>query len=179
MRNFIYVFLIVAAYFGFKEVRKYRTATQPSATEQSKIVSESLKAGGAQLSSAGIPTNCVGKEICITVFVAPWCPACHYSEPTFHAFQKYLPKNRPDIGFGVVIGASTAEENEKKKSELAPVESYADNTNQIMKLRQINAFPTWVITNAEGKEIHRQGGGIQVTQEAQVAQALAAIMGKN
>ena len=70
----------------------------------------------------GIPNNCMGKKYCITVFVAPWCPACKASEATFRMLNDYIRKNRSEIGFGLVMGAGSAEQNLTEKEVLAPLE---------------------------------------------------------
>lgn len=173
MQKLIYLILAVVGFFAFNEFREKKNLK-----EQSKIVAASLASGAAGLESAGIPKNCVGKKYCVTVFVAPWCPACHHSEPTFRSLHTYLPTNRPDVGFGVVIGAASKEENASKQKELSPIETYADDSNSIMKLRQIKSFPTWVTTDATGTELHRQGGGYRVTQESQLPEVLKIVMGQ-
>jgi len=167
------LFIILVIYCVLIEGKKWSRHR-----EQNQVVTQALVDGGAQLASVGIPANCVGKKFCITVFIAPWCPVCHSCEPTFRGLYKYLPKNRPDVGFGLVIGSDRPEKNAKKQKELEPIESYTDDSGSIMNTRHISAFPTWVVTSDSGEELSRQTGGLVVNAESQIPQALDVILGR-
>jgi thiol-disulfide isomerase/thioredoxin len=125
----------------------------------------------------GMPASCDGKKYCITVFIAPWCGACRMSEPSFHALHKYLPTNRSDVGFGLIIGGASAAQNSQKQSELAPISSRKDDSGNIMSAKKIKAFPTWIATDENGKEIFRRAGGIQISGDAQISQTLSMMLG--
>lgn len=146
---------------------------------QARLVQKAVASGSRDLASVGVPTNCAGKKFCITVFIAPWCGVCRNSEPTFKIFNQYLSEKRSDIGFGLVIGAATAEQHLQKQKDLAPIESYLDDSGSLMKLRQIRAFPTWVATNQTGKEIFRQAGGMNLSSDSQMPEALEMLLGKS
>src|SRR4051794_35168419 len=98
--------------------------------DQSKLLAAALKSGA--IAEYGIPKNCLGKKYCVTAFIAPWCGVCNSTVPTFKALHNSLPKLRPDVGFGLVIGADSSAENLKKKKELSDIESYTDDTGDIM-----------------------------------------------
>lgn len=117
----------------------------------------------------GIPITCKDKSKCITVYIAPWCGVCRNSEPTFWALQKYLEKNHPELGFGVVIGADSAENHAKKKSDLLGLAPIVDDSGEIIKFQRINSFPTWIITDEKGKEIFREAGGFAMTTDEQLS----------
>ena len=154
---------MVLAIVGFlreaKKTQKNRELTQK--------FKESVAAGADGMAMLGIPKSCSGKKYCVTVYIAPWCGVCKSSEPTFQAFNKYIQANRADMGFGLVIGAASADENLKKQTELAPLDSYTDDNGKLMKLREIRSFPTWVTTGPTGNEIYRVAGGLQVTSDAE------------
>ncbi len=120
----------------------------------------------------GIPNNCMGKKYCITVFVAPWCPACKSSEATFRMLNEYISQNRAEIGFGLVMGAGTAEQNEAEKTVLAPLEVTLDNSGEIFRNRGIKAFPTWIVNDKSGHEKFNKAGGLNVTDISQIPQLL-------
>ncbi len=118
----------------------------------------------------GIPTACTNKSYCVVTYVAPWCGVCKSNEPTFQALQKFLSTNRTDVGFGLVIGGASSEENLKMKKDLSGVESYTDDNGKLLKMRDIRVFPTWVVLDSKGNEINRQPGGFVVTEEAGLRQ---------
>lgn len=144
------------AYQKYQNFKQTKMLVQVQGTPQAKF-------------QLGVPENCNSKKYCITVYVAPWCPACKATQSAFFAIQKYIPEHRKDVGFGVVVGAASKGENEAEVNELKPVEAYADNSGQIMKNRNIKSFPTWIINDQSGQEIFRQPGGFQITDEGQVA----------
>jgi thiol-disulfide isomerase/thioredoxin len=163
MRNWRSFFLVAVvmgvAVAGFDRIQTYK---------QSKMIKAAMSSGEAVKNSLGILQNCNAKKYCITVYVAPWCPACKASQATFQALHKYLPSHRPEVGFGVIIGAGKAIENEEEQKVLSPIESFADNNGAILKSRKIDVFPTWIINDQNGKEIFRQAGGFQISDENQV-----------
>lgn len=111
---------------------------------------------------------CEGKAQCITVYVAPWCPACKMSEPTFRMFHSYLGKNHPDIGFKIIIGGGKPSQNAEHQIALRPMATLTDDSGEIMQNLKVSGFPTWIVTDSSGKELFRNAGGLQLSQEEQV-----------
>src|SRR5256885_1198106 len=89
---------------------------------------------------SGVPENCKNKAKCLTVFVAPWCPVCTASQPSFFLLHQYIAEKRPEVGFGIVIGSDRPAAKTAKKAELKPIESIIDEDGSIMKNRQIHSF---------------------------------------
>lgn len=141
--------------------------------EQSQIVVSALTAGGPALEKAGVPQSCVGKKFCITAFIAPWCGVCNQTIPAFRSIKEFVSKSRPDVGFGLVIGAGEPAENESKRKELADIDSYIDQSGGIMDKRNIRAFPTWIVVNDSGKEIFRKPAGVTLPDENAVRAFIA------
>ncbi len=121
----------------------------------------------------GIPMNCMGKKYCITVFVAPWCPACKASEATFRMLNDYIQKNRSEVGFGLVMGAGTPVQNKAEKDLLVPLEVTLDDSGEIFKNRRITAYPTWIVTDKTGRETFNRAGGLSVNDITQIPQLLS------
>lgn len=161
MKSILYIIMVLAVLGFVHETRKRQKEKHITA-----LYLKSIKAGPEGLARLGIAKNCLGKKYCVTVYVAPWCEVCKSSEPTFHALSKYLAKNRPDVGFGLVIGAASADQNLKKQQELAPLEAYTDNKGKLMKLRDVTEYPTWITTDEFGKEINRITGALNVANES-------------
>lgn len=125
----------------------------------------------------GVPTSCSGKKYCITVFVAPWCGACQSAKGTFKMLNEYIPKNRQDIGFGMVVGAAGAGENLYEKQQLAPIEVAVDDSGQIFRNRKIDSFPTWIVQDITGKEIAKKAGAPVINDQGQLPLLLTQFLG--
>ncbi len=111
---------------------------------------------------------CEGKSQCITVYVAPWCPACKMSEPTFQMFHSYLGKNHPDIGFKIIIGGGKPAQNAEHQIALRPIAALTNDSGEIMQNLKVSAYPTWIVTDSSGNELFRNAGGLQLSKEEQV-----------
>ncbi|MGZ3724166.1 MAG: TlpA family protein disulfide reductase [Pseudobdellovibrio sp.] len=155
--NWRFLFLILFAAGALYEGRAYLK------TQRQNRLMQNAKAGSATGTELGVPLSCKDKKYCITVFVAPWCPVCKSSQGTFKMLADYLPQNRPDIGFGVVIGDGTPEQNKSEKEVMTPLEVQIDDNGSVLKARGVSSFPTWVVNDQNGKEIFRRAGGIQLS----------------
>lgn len=142
------------------------------AKRQSRSVQAEIPRTPIAKSEAAKPSSCVGKKLCITVYVAPWCGACRISQPTFKALNAYLPKHRDDVGFSVVVGGASPNEHLAEQKKLNPVESVADDAGVILKSRGIKAFPTWIVHDSSGKEVVRKSGGMTLSEDAQIQMLL-------
>jgi len=49
------------------------------------------------------PNECHDKDLCVTVFLAPWCPACKTAYGTLNELDALL-RDQPRIGMQVVVG---------------------------------------------------------------------------
>lgn len=147
--------------------------------KERKLAANMAKVQNTALASVqyGVPANCSGKKYCITVFVAPWCPACQASKGTFKMLHEYLPKNRLDVGFGIVVGAGSRSENNYEKQQLAPIEVSVDESGQIFDNRRIKSFPTWIVNDANGKEISKKAGTPVINDQAQLPLLLEQFLG--
>ncbi len=125
---------------------------------------------------SGIPKNCEGKKYCITVFVAPWCPYCKQTEPVFKMLNSYLLSSRPDVGFGIVVGQGTAEQNLAGSELLKPIETTLDNSGLIFKERSVVAFPNWIVYNSEGQIVINKTGSL-VLIESQMPALVTQFLG--
>lgn len=173
MLRFKYLIVVILVLFAAKQWKNSVDAKQ-----RFEIVSEALAGGQDAMLKTGIPTNCHGKMYCLTVFVAPWCPACNRAQASFPMIQKYLEQNRKDIGFGIVVGADTKEQIEQKRSEMKQLETISDESKEIFRSRNISSFPTWVSTNALGRELNRISGGYIINHESQIPAVIDKYLGK-
>ena len=126
-------------------------------------------------SEYGWPNNCHGKKYCITVFVAPWCPICKGSQPTFKLLQQYISANRKDLGFGLVMSTGESEERRREKAAVAPIEVTLDDTQVIMRNRRIDGFPTWIVNDSNGNEVFNKSGARTVKSASEVDNLLSDI----
>jgi thiol-disulfide isomerase/thioredoxin len=128
--------------------------------------------GDGSAKTLGLSPACAGKKICVTVYIAPWCGVCRSTEPSFFAVNKFLPRLRPDSAFGVVIGAASIPENAQLKKHLAGLDAYTDDSGAVMRARGVNQFPTWIVTDGDGNEIHRAAGGFYASTAEEVSEIL-------
>ncbi len=152
------LFVVGLGYQGMQYFKKQK---------QAKLMQSMHNTSDAKL-KLGVPDNCAGKVYCVTAYVAPWCSACKITKTTFKALQSYLPKHRPDVGFGIIVGSGTEQENLAEQLDLNPIETFVDHQGVIFKNRQIQGFPTWIINDAQGKEIGRSSGGLQINSDEQL-----------
>lgn len=92
---------------------------------------------------------CYGKKMCAVAYVAPWCPACEQLAPIIQGFVKKY-SEQSDYGILVIIGAGTAEENEKK------AKFYESNTliDQSFKMSEslgVTYYPSFFVVDAYRK----------------------------
>ncbi len=175
MNKWIFVILLAFGYGLYTQTTVLRPKESQNSLNQNLNVS--LAAATNDHSLMGIPKSCVGKKYCITAFIAPWCGVCQTSEPTFLALNKHLATAHPDVGFGLVIGADKPETNALKQNQLSSIESYTDDSGNIMKLREIRAFPTWITIDENGKEVYREAGGFRVTTDDQMPGLVSLLLG--
>jgi len=154
-------YIVIAAVF-------YSAGTYGMKWWQRHQLEESFLKNGGSKKTIGLAVSCQGKKHCITVYVAPWCPVCRASEQSFFAIQKFLQRLRPDTGFGVVIGDASAKDNARMKADLAYLEPFTDDTGLLMEMRQVDKFPTWIVTDGEGNETYRTSGGVRASDLSEV-----------
>lgn len=159
LNSFTFLFLILAAFQFTIAAETVEAPATPATTTSSQQNPQPLPAAqNPKPASQMIEGTCVGKEFCLTVFVAPWNPACNNSISTFKALHQNLLKIKPDMGFVVVVGEDNMENLLRKKSELQPIETYTDSDGSFFRNRKIQGFPTWIVYNKDGQEIKRQNG---------------------
>lgn len=173
MNFFKLLFVCCVVYGLIIQGKKWKESRQ-----NNQVLVDAMAEGDLAMQKVGIPQSCLGKQYCITVFVAPWCGACQSSEPGFLTMNRYIASNRPDIGFGIVVGAGTPSENQRKKDELSDLSSRVDEGDAAMKLRNIRAFPTWIATDLRGNEIFRKAAVYHMSSDQEVHALLGEMVGK-
>jgi thiol-disulfide isomerase/thioredoxin len=142
------------------------------AHEQKRMMSQVMQTE-SEWAQMGVPSSCKNKNKCITVYIAPWCGVCRQTEPTLRALFLALPRLRPDVGFGIVIGGDSPGNHLKKQQELVPMETLIDETGTILDKRGVHAFPTWIINDKDGNELFRQAAGFNATTDQQLEEILS------
>lgn len=99
-------------------------------------------------SQPGQKDPCEGKERCLTVYVAPWCPHCNRSVPLLQAMHQKL-KHQPRVGMRVIVGRDNLSELEgfSRKLMFAPL---YDKTGEFYKGLGEPGIPIWILTDMEG-----------------------------
>ncbi|MGI5861583.1 MAG: zf-TFIIB domain-containing protein [Myxococcales bacterium] len=105
---------------------------------------------------------CEGKERCVVVVVAPWCPACKKAVPIINSMQERF-KDSPRVGIKPVVAYDT----ESKLLDMARKISgrvYLDPPGTLMKEMGDRGVPYWYVVNDSGNVVESMAGVITVVQ---------------
>lgn len=95
--------------------------------------------------------TCEGRDFCVSVYMAPWCPHCKTAMPQV---QKLLAASqRPgQAGVNVVIGMGEPAQNEAMANAIAKNVT-VDNDTKIAKRLKIQGVPSFLVLDKEGTVI--------------------------
>jgi len=99
-----------------------------------------------------LPGNtCSGRDFCISVYMAPWCPHCKSAVPQV---QKLLSASQSaqKPGVKVVIGMGEPEQNEAMGKSIARDVALDNDTSLAEKLK-IQGVPSYLVLDKEGTVI--------------------------
>ncbi len=100
---------------------------------------------------------CPGKERCIVVYLAPWCPICEASQPFVQALGKYLETN-PHLGLSVTIGNDSVEAISASAKKVGG-NIRLDPNDEFSHAASISSFPTWLVLDRDQNVLSRFSGG--------------------
>jgi len=100
--------------------------------------------------------RCLGKERCIVVYVAPWCPACESIQGCLKEAVA-LTEGMPDFGVDVVMGYDKEEKLEAGAVGIG-AGVYVDTTGDIRRALRVKSLPTFFAVNRQGKILHHVAG---------------------
>lgn len=102
---------------------------------------------GARAGEQRVGGTCFDKH-CVIVYVAPWCPSCHRSEPMIAELRKTL--LREGVSVHVVVGMDQADKLAAYADHLGyPV--LLDVHGRLREAAHVKAVPTFVVTDAKGR----------------------------
>ena len=136
---------VLPAFFGF------------SGCEQQKVPEVSLPYVQDSANSMGLAIDpCSGKQRCVLVYVAPWCPACKVAIGFIKQLREYLSRANK-VGLQVVVGLDK-EESLRNMAESIGGVVYIDREGRMKRAAGIGGIPSWVVWNWERKVVARTAG---------------------
>lgn len=94
--------------------------------------------------------TCEGKEFCVSVYMAPWCPHCKTAVPQV---QKMLSKTiLGKTGVRVVIGMGQPAQNAAMANSIAK-DVVVDNDTKIARQLNVKSVPAYMVLDKDGTVI--------------------------
>lgn len=92
--------------------------------------------------------ECLNRDACIVVYLAPWCPHCHDAIGVIHALREKT-RTSTRLGLRVVVGADTEANLEKMAQEIGGV-VFLDTERRLQKKLNRPGVPHWYLVSAGG-----------------------------
>jgi thiol-disulfide isomerase/thioredoxin len=96
--------------------------------------------------------TCGGKEFCVSVYMAPWCPHCKTALPQVQKMLA-LTQTGGKTGVRVVIGMGEPDKNEAMAKSIAKEGVVIDHDTSIAKKLNIRGVPSFIVLDKEGTVI--------------------------
>ena len=98
---------------------------------------------------------CDGKERCIVIYFATWCPACHASVPFVSGLQKY--KLKPQGGLKIIVGGGSHSEQAEMARKIGGLVFFDSDGKFNSKLGSFSVPHKWLV-DKNGKVLKEAGG---------------------
>jgi len=122
----------------------------------------------AQITSArGLASgdhNCKGTEKCVLVYVAPWCPGCKQLKPHFLRAIKQGRSASRKLGFRVVVGQGTPEQNREEAASFGP-SAAVDADGSLKTAYGVSGYPSFLLVDQNQKLIAEGQGAVDAMLE--------------
>ena len=105
--------------------------------------------------SATVGGRCY-EEKCLTIYVAPWCPACRSLKPTIVSLTEELQAEGFDVK--VVVG-NDSQEATVKYAKSYPFPVYLDADSSFYKKANQRGVPFFLVTDKKGNITKKLAGG--------------------
>ena len=96
------------------------------------------------------------EEKCLTVYVAPWCPACKSLRPTIIDMAKTLKDEGVDVK--IIVGQDTQKATEKYATSY-PFPVLLDPNGEFFKKANQRGVPFFMVSDRKGKVVSKMAGG--------------------
>lgn len=92
--------------------------------------------------------ECLGRDACIVVFLAPWCPHCQDAVGVIQAIREKT-KSSTALGIRVVVGSDTEANLEDMAKKIGGV-VFLDTERRLQKKLNRRGVPHWYLVSAGG-----------------------------
>lgn len=140
MKPILMVALVGGALFAWTQSNKWRSV--PSTVALAQV---------GELGDGG-DDPCHGKERCVLVYMAPWCPACKSLLPQLLNVRDGRWKDSTTRGFKFVVGHGSPEQNREMVKQIGRG-AYLDDDKEFSKKMGVRHFPTLYVLDGNGRVI--------------------------
>ncbi len=92
--------------------------------------------------------ECLGRDACIVLFLAPWCPHCRDAIGVIRAIREKT-RSSTRLGLRVVVGSDTEANLEQMAQEIGGV-VFLDTERKLQKKLNLRGVPHWYLVSAGG-----------------------------
>jgi thiol-disulfide isomerase/thioredoxin len=120
---------------------------------QSRLATEGKAKDYFRTLASGEDT-CKGKNLCLVVYLAPWCPAC---KSQLSKVSSLLEKSKTNKTYGAkafVGKGATTKDNEKMAAQLGKG-AYVDNTSEMHDKLGVRYYPAFFVLDKDGSVVIR------------------------
>ena len=97
--------------------------------------------------------SCAGRELCVLVYMAPWCPHCKTAIPKVKSYLNRAQKGGT-AGFRVVVGMDSPENSMEMGLKIGKGVAI-DRDREIAKKYAIDGVPAYIVLDREGGVVLR------------------------
>ena len=112
----------------------------------------------ASRANVGTADSCIGRDRCVLVYIAPWCPACKYSLEAIKTLRDTW-RGKDDRGISVVIGGDRPEKLEDFASTIGS-NTFVDPDGTVHEKLGVEGVPYWVVLDGSLNVTKRFAGGL-------------------
>jgi hypothetical protein len=104
---------------------------------------------------AGDP--CAAAEVCLAVYITPWCPYCQQAAAALPALDRRL-KEQGGAGLKVIVGQDSAQAIQTMAAAVGLPLVYADPDGRFLNAMGGGGVPQWWVWSQAGKVLKRWSG---------------------
>jgi hypothetical protein len=109
------------------------------------------------ISLSGQSDPCSGRDYCLILYSAPWCPACHAAKDFMIASATVVNQSRAS-GAKIIVGMGRSEEQNISMAKDIGVHTFLDRDGSLARSLGVRGVPHWYVINREGKVLNHDGG---------------------
>ncbi len=142
MKYLLGALALLAAWFLFRGADKMPSEMLPEYTR------------GVKTADSYVGGRCL-QDRCLTIVVAPWCPACQRAKPTIEGLREQLESEGRPVSLVIAMDKPEALEREAATFEKPVV---LDVAGRFYKRAKVKGVPYFAVTNRKGEVLEKLSG---------------------